>query len=454
MRLSKYTSRSLVAATVAGMALLAGCGGPDKPVGTVGHVKGFAGVVAADEPNAALAARDTLSAGGSVADAAVALYFTLAVTLPSTATLGAGGSCVIHDKTSKTTEVLDFPASVSSGRMPVGLPMAARGFYALHAKYGKLQWEGLLQRGEKLARFGLPLPRALALDLARGASLLSQDPLSRRVFFRRDGRVVAEGDTIEQLDLAAVLTRMKRNLGDFYTGQQARDLTAAARGLGATVAIEDFLSALPQFRPTATVKVGQNMVHFPSTPAQGGEPAKVMVELQALSAEDLAKVPATAVAKPSDGPRPPAPGTAFAIIDADGSAVACGLSANGLFGAGRMVPGTGLFIAAPPAPGGSPVVPVVVVNPNVNEVRLAGAAAGGVDPARVMAAAVLAATAGERPLEEVVAMQYAAGADAKAGPGNARVAAVACTSGSPSIGRCRAAADPRGHGYAVVVGKD
>ena len=74
---------------------LSACSEKELPGGFGGQVKEFYGGVAGDEPRSVLEARKILSAGGSAADAATALYFALAVTLPSSASLGGGGSCLV-----------------------------------------------------------------------------------------------------------------------------------------------------------------------------------------------------------------------------------------------------------------------------------------------------------------------------------------------------------------------
>src|SRR5262245_56921221 len=138
----------------AGLLMLAAGGcetGKQQVSGAIGSAEGFAGAVVADEPRAVLAARDALAAGGSAGDAAVALYFTLAVTLPSSAGLGGGGVCLVYAPDSERPYVLDFlPRASADGS--IGLPGNVRGMAMLHAEYGRIRWMQLLAPAEDLAR--------------------------------------------------------------------------------------------------------------------------------------------------------------------------------------------------------------------------------------------------------------------------------------------------------------
>ena len=88
--------------------LIAGPGsGPQA--GQEGFVRGFLGHVASEEPRAALAARNVLSAGGTAVDAAAAAGLMLTVTLPSRAGLGGGGACLLFNPRRGDTEAVLFP---------------------------------------------------------------------------------------------------------------------------------------------------------------------------------------------------------------------------------------------------------------------------------------------------------------------------------------------------------
>ncbi|HLB07420.1 MAG TPA: gamma-glutamyltransferase, partial [Alphaproteobacteria bacterium] len=98
----------------------------------------YTGGIAADEPNAALVARELLREGGNAADAAAALYFALAVTLPSRAGLGARGACLLYDPVTASVQALEF-AAVSTP-----LPTAAQGMATLHKAYGRVDWRRII----------------------------------------------------------------------------------------------------------------------------------------------------------------------------------------------------------------------------------------------------------------------------------------------------------------------
>lgn len=522
---------SRAACAVSLLALLAACG-ETKPVGTIGYVKGFGGLVAADEPRAVLAARDILSAGGSAADAAVAAYFTMAVTQPSTASLGGGGVCVAYDKEKKRAEVVEFmappSAAASQSRNPTAVPANIRGFYALHARYGKLRWEQVLGEPERLARMGVPVSRAFAVDLARAAQLLANDPAARQVFMP-GGRPLAEGQVLEQRDLAAVLGRLRRSPGDMYAGAGARELVNAVAQAGGSLTVEDMRDLKPAIREGLRVPVGDDVAVFAEPPAVAGGVAATMTaatmrrwegaatdEKPHLLAEAAARafadrgrwmlphgwandqaaglgsreraaalmagynpdrhVPVDA-AKATDA----IPAASLVTMDAAGNAVACNVTTYGLFGNGRMAPGTGIMLAAVPGLSSGPGAtgPVVVFNPHSQEVHFAAAASGGVTAPTALVQTLMATMVDKVPVDTAVAAPRVhhsgapdiafveagdraadagpltrRGHEIKAVPLPSRVQALACAPGDPDFNKCRIASDPRGNGFGVVVGKD
>ncbi len=190
---------------------------------------GFIGGVAADEPRAATIARDVLAHGGTAADAAVALGFALSVTLPSRASLGAGGACLAYAPPAKgpgqgRPEAILFtslPSQAAGGDRPASLPMLARGLYALYARYGSRPFGELVIPAEQMARFGIPVSRAFAQDLALVGGPLLADPNARAIF-GPNGTPLAEGQRLVQPDLGATLAQMRvAGVGDLYQGQLA-----------------------------------------------------------------------------------------------------------------------------------------------------------------------------------------------------------------------------------------
>lgn len=434
----------LAAAAVIG---LTACSGSDTPErGVAGAVTGFAGLVAADEPHAALAARDVLSVGGTAADAAVAAAFTMAVTLPSSAGLGGGGICLVHEPetedryTQSKVEVLEFLpglAPADGTDRAVAVPALPRGMFALHAKYGALRWESLLGPAERMARTGFAASRALAKEFVAGGAVLREDILAVRTFADPRGMSPGSGDTLVQEDLGATIARLRlRGVGDFYQGLMARDVVNAYRNADFALTPEALADLRPRWLEPATAMRGNEIVAGPPQGVPGHE------TLLAYQAGGNAQ----------QGGRPLPGGSGFVVVDNRGGAVACALTMNGAFGTGRMAPGTGMMIAAaPPQPSFStlPLGVLMAFNPHVKEFHFAGAAGGAAAGAALGRVAALV-------LDEDVPVQEAvSGAVSGREDVSGLLAVASCPEGMPPQARlCRVVTDPRGSGYGMVVGKD
>lgn len=451
------------------VSLLVGCGYFDeKPKqGTIGYVTGFLGGVSADEPRAALIGREILSAGGTATDAAVAAYFALSVTLPSSASLGGGGVCVVHDPVKRETKALDFltgvPATVPVGAdRPSAVPGNPRGMFMLHARYGRLKWPQLVAPAANIARFGAVVSRAFATDLALVAAPLAAEPETARIFGRANGGGLAqEGDLLRQVELAAVLERMRQHgPGDFYNGPLSRQIVAAVNNAGGSLALEDLRSYTPVWRdPVAVEVILGATAYFAPPPAAAGAVAAQMVAMMAsreksarnveerphlfveaaarafgdrarwLRPDGTSNVPVRdLVAKsrisalmqgyepakhvpsanldPAPVERPESPAaTSFVVADREGQVVACAFTMNNLFGTGRIAPGTGILLAALPGGGRGPTSlgPMIVHDKNADSVIFAAGASGGVTAPTALAWVASEIVYGDKNLENALA---------------------------------------------------
>ncbi|MBB4287807.1 gamma-glutamyltransferase [Roseospira goensis] len=422
---------------------LAACG-PERQPGVLGYVQGFAGAVAADEPRAVVVARDILSSGGTAIDAAVAVALTLTVTLPTSAGLGGGGVCLVHDEDPDgraRVATLDFLPTTAAGPAgpdgAVAVPALPRALFALHARGGVLRWESLVAPAENLARFGFPVSRALAAEVAALGLTVPVHGVVRPT----------EGQGLQNLDLARALGQVRVGPGEYYAGAVARELIAAAADQGHTVTPEALRDWRPAWRAATLEDFGSHRDAFPTVPDSA---TRLAADWAAVDdgddwAEDRtaagpAPLPDLGAAMASRG------ATAFLVADSYGGAVACALSVNTPAAAGAPLPGFGFALAPLPGPDAPDIALMLRVNTNTGNTLSGLAAAGG-------GAVDLAMQAGLPALKGSAAPRAALAAAEAGGPGRALVSLLSCPGGVPRAPEtCAVAVDPRGAGLAMLVG--
>jgi gamma-glutamyltranspeptidase/glutathione hydrolase len=384
--------------------------------------------VSADESQAAEVGRSILQNGGNATDAAVAMYFATAVTLPSAAGLGASGACIVHDAKTRAGEAFLFGGVAAPGPVkgtPFTVPTAVRAMTLMQIRHGQARWELDVAPSEKLASFGIPVSHALARDLRAAGSL--GDSEATRVFSKK-GAPLAEGDNLVQPDLAATLSAVRQRGGlDFFQGNFARVLSNKVTEIGGSLPVETLRNAVPKAGPPMAESYRGYRVYVAPSPMAGE---------MALAGWKGEAEPATGVPTDSGG------FSGFAAIVEKGNAAACALSMGQLFGTRIMVPGTGMLLGA--ATGNSTAVsPVVIGNPNNGEVKFAGAGGGSALASYATGAIARAAIRDRVLLGRALA--------ARRGRGG-YVNAIACPDGIRSGGStCEAASDPAGAGLAQVA---
>ena len=230
-------------------------GDPALPEPSSGYRLGMKPVLAKSymvvtaNPLATKAGCDVLQAGGSAADAAVAVQMVLGLVEPQSSGLGGGAFVVHYDAATKKVQTYDgretAPAAASenylrwisdaeqtaplpnarrSGRA-IGTPGTVRVLEMLHKDHGAKPWSGLFEPGVKLATDGFPIGGRMADAIAGARNDFLQDPDAVAYFLNADLTPRALKSTIKNPAYAATLqTIASQGAGSFYSGAIAQDI--------------------------------------------------------------------------------------------------------------------------------------------------------------------------------------------------------------------------------------
>jgi len=208
-------------------------------------------MVTAANPLAVEAGARVLRAGGTAADAMVAVQAVLGLVEPQSSGLGGGAFLVWYDAETGALTTLDgretapleatprlfqtddgtpmgFFDAVVGGRS-VGTPGTPLLMREAYARWGKVPWSGLFDEAIALAEDGFLVSPRLALLVAGDAARLAVHPATAS-YFLPGGEPVVAGDLLKNPDYAATLRTLAREgTAPFYTGEIAADIVATVR---------------------------------------------------------------------------------------------------------------------------------------------------------------------------------------------------------------------------------
>lgn len=221
------------------------------------------GMVASQEAQATRVGVAVLERGGNAIDAAVAVGFALAVTLPRAGNLGGGGFMLVHLAGRNETVALDYRETAPAAATPtmflaangepdprlsrdtglaVGVPGTVAGLAEAHRRFGsgRFSLAELIAPAIRLARDGIAVDDDLADSLPRAAARLGRFPSSARIFLKPDGTAPGRSERLVQEDLARSLEAIaQRGPAGFYNGATAERIAASVRAAGGVMTADD-----------------------------------------------------------------------------------------------------------------------------------------------------------------------------------------------------------------------
>jgi gamma-glutamyltranspeptidase/glutathione hydrolase len=214
-------------------------------------------MAATSHPLVTQIALDVMMDGGSAVDAAIAANAAIGLMEPTGNGIGGDLFAIVWDP--KTGKLHGYngsgrsPAALSlkwfqdngytevpsHGPLPVTVPGAVDGWFALHERFGKRRMADNLAPAIRYARQGHPVPEVIAYYWARSVPLLSKWPGFGEQF-TIDGRAPGKGEMWKNPNLANTLEKIAKGGRDaFYKGDIARVIGDYIQANGGFLSYQD-----------------------------------------------------------------------------------------------------------------------------------------------------------------------------------------------------------------------
>ena len=259
---------------------------------------------------------EILNKGGNAIDAAVAVGFSLAVTLPRAGNLGGGGFMLVYlkekdeifyidyrsksplnasidnifDLNGKNISPIDFSDDIYDktryGYKAPAIPGTVAGLLEAHEKFGSLPLEEVLAPAIRQANEGI----LVSYDLEKAIDdthQLKKDPESLRIYFK-NGSAIKENSIFKRPDLEKTFKLIASNGKDgFYKGDIAKAIVKAMNLNNGLFSLKDFESYSVEISEPIVASYRGNLVFTAGPPSGGG--ITLLTALNILSFFDLKK---------------------------------------------------------------------------------------------------------------------------------------------------------------------
>ena len=281
-------------------------------------VVGNSGMVASQNVLSSELGIEILNKGGNAVDAAVAVGFSLAITLPRAGNLGGGGFMLVYIKEKNEIFYIDYrsrsplnsnirnifnlrknapdsaPINFNNKKFDIvrygyhapAIPGTVAGLLDAHSNFGLLPLEEILEPVINMAKEGI----LVSYDLSKAIEStpqLKNDPESKKIYFV-DNKPLPENYLMKRPDLANTISLISKNgKNGFYKGEVAKKFIDAMKSNKGLFEFQDLDSYEADIRMPIAGSYRKNMVFTAGPPSGGG--ITLLTALNVLSFFDLKK---------------------------------------------------------------------------------------------------------------------------------------------------------------------